>query len=212
MTEEKKENGTWWFTFNKLSGAYIQALFIPEELGDAALSEEYFDYLKAPDDFDPEIYTWSGDQKNGKPVLIETMPQVVTETELNMRAQSKIRTKYDYYRQLNLVFDLLREMIVRHNQLVRVLATENQTNEMVSEALLSESTYKDADEAYQYIAKIRANNSRYKEAYADNQAFIYLDQKGEEERLMNLLEGGLDELFPNPTLPHGRTLEVTSRE
>ncbi len=212
MTEEKKEIGTWWFTFNKLSGAYIQALFIPDELGDAALSNEYFDYIKAADDFDPDIHTWSGDKKNGKPALIETTPQVMTETELNMRAQSKIRTKYDYYRQLNLVFDLLREMTVRHNQLARVLATENPPKELISEALLPESAYKSADEAYQYIAKIRANNDRYKEAYAENQAFIYLDREGEEERLMNLLEGGLDELFPNPTLPHGRTLEVTSRE
>jgi hypothetical protein len=167
--------------FNKFTDQYIGMTYGTEAM---ALAEEncdhtHFKYKTV--DMDPETEVWEGNFTTGQIIPLAQQTTVISETELDADCQDKIFRQYRYYHQLNLVYGVL-------DQLIAAVALD--------EALLT-----DYRQMQTYIRKIVENNNRYKDAYAQQEGYEYLDKPSERDRLNAQLEGGLHEVMGRSTHP-----------
>lgn len=160
------ENQKMVLVFNKFTGAYIgMTSGIDHER-----NEVNFKYKVLA--FDPDTHIWEGDYDTGSLVMIQNASVVISETELDADCQDKIFREYKYYHQLNVVYGVL--------------------DKLLQAASLSDGDY---EAMKTYISSIVANNERYKEAYAAQEGYSYLDKQAERDLLNAQLEGGLHEIM-----------------
>lgn len=167
--------------FNKFTGQYIGMTYGTEamELAEEQCDSTHFKYKTAELDLDTE--TWEGDFDTGKIIPVGQQTTMISETELDADCQDKIFRQYRYYHQLNVVYGVL--------------------DQLIAAALLDESLLTDYREMRTYIQRIVENNARYKEAYAQQEGYEYLDKQREREVLNAQLEGGLHEVMGRSTHP-----------
>ena len=101
--------------------------------------------------------------------------------ELDADCQDKVFRQYRYYHQLNVVYSVL--------------------DNLIATAALDETLLADYRKMRVYIQQIVDNNERYKEAYALQEGYEYLDKQAERDRLNAQLEGGLHEVMGRTTHP-----------
>lgn len=171
--------------FNKISRVF--AGYRSGPLGPEDINTDY--YVARQETFDPATHAWSGDFETGKIIPKTEVKQIVTERQLQGRAQDKIFKKYKLSKQLNITTDVLLVMLDRINQLC-TQAGIDPINEETSPELVT------LNEMRYYIETILANNKRLTQAYIDNPAYEYMSIRDELKQQSDLLEGGLYELFP----------------
>ena len=160
------ENQKMVLVFNKFTGAYIG---MTSGIGHER-NEVNFKYREV--ELDPATQIWEGDYDSGSVVMSQNATVVISETELDADCQDKIFREYKYYHQLNVIYGVL--------------------DKLLQAASLSDSDY---EVMKTYIASIVANNERYKEAYAAQEGYTYLDKQAERDLLNAQLEGGLHEIM-----------------
>lgn len=74
-------------------------------------------------------------------------------------------------------------------------------DQLIAAVVLDESLLTDYRQMQTYIRKIVENNQRYKEAYALQDGYEYLDKPSERDQLNAQLEGGLHEVMGRSTHP-----------
>lgn len=166
--------------FNKITGAYLGSmLFIGTDQQTELLSGKQHEAMSTLlVDMDVETEIWEGDITTGKIIPISEKQPEVTEYMLDAGAKNKIFRKYKYYHQVNIMADMIELLMAK------LSFTPDEQAEF--------------DAMRTYIAKIKANNERYKTAYQASTDYKYID-KAEYFRKMNAeLEGGLQEVVGRP--------------
>ena len=156
--------------FNKITGAFLgYVIGVPKD----RLKTEYFKYRFLEMDTSKE--EWSGDYDSGKIVGKHDLKPTILEDSLDNQAQSKIRTKYDYYKQINILMSII--------------------DDLVQGQEISAEHKKDYAEMKEYIDEtLRVNNS-YKTAYSELDDFDYLDKTAQDKAIADQTEGGIHEIM-----------------
>ena len=167
--------------FNKFTDQYIGVTYGTEAmaLAEGNCDSTHFKYKTV--EMDPESEVWEGDFTTGQVIPIAQQTTVISETELDADCQDKVFREYRYYHQLNIVYGVL--------------------DHLIAAAALDESLLADYRTMRTYIQQIVDNNTRYKEAYAQQAGYEYLDKQAERDRLNAQLEGGLHEVMGRSTHP-----------
>lgn len=169
--------------FNKFTGAFIGSTYGSAEMNVTAETCDQTNFKYKEVDINPELETWEGDYETGKIVKHADQKVIITEEELNIDCQDKIFRKYRYYRQLNILYGVIDELIKMVGIDDEKLAPYNEMRE--------------------YLSKIRENNDRYKEAYKNTPGYEYWDKAKEREELNKQLEGGLHEVIGRDKTTNG---------
>ena len=163
-TDEKQDVH---LAFNKISGAFLGVI-----IGAAELDETYLKYRKVR--MNPAMETWQGDYDTGKIVSKEAQPAQISEFVMDATCNSKIGRKYQPHHQLNIMGDLLDAVVSQSG-----LLPEDHP------ALVA------FHEMRKYIAAVRANNKRLKEAYLEGEHYNYRSKEDMIAVQDAELEGGL---------------------
>lgn len=166
--------------FNKITGAFLgYVIGVPKD----RLKTEYFKYKFVEMDLYSE--EWIGDYNSGSVKNKHDLKPLILEDSLDNQAQSKIRTKYDYYKQINVLMNII--------------------GDLVQDRPISEENKDDYNNMKDYINETLRVNAAYKEAYSELDDFEYLTKADQDKALADQTEGGLHEvvgmrpLFQNNT-------------
>lgn len=129
-------------------------------------------------EMDRENEIWEGSMDAGRLIPISERKPVITEFMVNSGAKDKIQRKYPIHAQVNILVKMV-ELLLE-----KVDMTEEEIQE-----------FRDMVE---YINHVRANNSRYKDAYKANPNYDYVSAGEYIDRLNDELEGGLQEVVGRP--------------
>ena len=161
--------------FNKLTGAFIGQLIGIES---KKLSKQYFVYKTL--EFDPKTHIWQGSFEDGKLVALGQIKPMVTELELDAACHQKIKKRYKYYHQLNMLFHLV--------------------DTLLSKGVLDEtdSGVSDFIEFKLYTERTRANNELFKASMIACPNHDYKTKEDIEAEMNDRLHGGLQTIVGRP--------------
>jgi len=161
-------------SFNKTSGIYSGFIYHGQgNLRQEDLNTEYFMYKTV--EMDPDTETWEGDINTGRIVALAEQPQEIRESEVDAATQERIFQKYKYYKQLNIIFGIMDQLIDINNP-------------------ETTSTYADLDtteyEAFKaYLTQMRLDLEAEKQGYIDDPAFRYISKEEEHQIFMDSVAG-----------------------
>jgi len=164
--------------FNKITGALLG--IISHGTGEREIVEPDADspIIFKEVEMDRETETWQGTMADGGIVPLSERKSVITEFMVNSGAKSKIQRKYPQHLQVNMLIKMVSLLLDKSD--------------------LPEEEVQEFRDMVTYIEHIRANNRRYKEAYAKNPNYEYLSANDLVEKLNDELEGGLQEVVGRP--------------
>ena len=169
--------------FNKISGALVSRIV------GSKLDMVRTEYCKGKVvTFNPATHRWIGDYDTGSLKPIIEAPKEVYEKALDGTAQRKIRDKYDYYHQLNIVIDMLSLLLEASSLTTEQKASFNKMKE--------------------YIAETKELNNRYKDSYKNDPSWDYKTKEDTQSELNDKLAGGLHEVIGPRLRGHGSSLEL----
>jgi thiamine pyrophosphokinase len=159
--------------FNKLTKVLIG--MIDDVGGTQQEGNEYIVYKSVEIDID--THTWVGDFDSGKIELKGKVPMEVYEETLNNKVKDKILSQLDYYKQINVIFEMLDGLIY---------------GDIKQESLDKYERVK------AYINEQRTINERYKQAYKDSDTHKFISLEEQDEIVATQLEGGLHDMVIGP--------------
>lgn len=161
-------------SFNKSSGIYTGYIYA----GDGSLKQEDLNtefYVYRTVMMDPETETWQGGINDGKVVEIASQPTMVRESEVDRATQQRIFQQYKYYKQLNIIFGILDQLIDINNPATTSTYADLNTTEY--------QQFKD------YIAKMRADLQAEKQSYIDDPAYNFITKEQEHQMFLDTYSG-----------------------
>lgn len=161
--------------FNKLTGAFIGQLIGIES---DKLNDQYFIYKTL--EFDPKTHIWKGNLATGKLVALGELKPMITELELDAACHQKIKKKFKYYHQLNILFGLVNTLIIK--------GVLDELDPGVAEFL----------EYKLYTERTRANNEQLKASISACPDHDYKTRENLETEMNDRLHGGLQTIVGRP--------------
>jgi len=169
--------------FNKISGALVSRIV------GSNLDKVRTEYCKGKVvTFNPATHRWVGDYDTGSLKPIIESPKEIYEKSLDGTAQRKIRDKYDYYHQLNIVIDMLSLLLEASSLTTEQKASFNKMKE--------------------YIDETRDLNNRYKDSYKNDPNWTYKTKEDAQDEVNDKLAGGLHEVIGPRLRGQGSSLDL----
>lgn len=161
--------------FNKLTNAHCSTV-----VGGSAskLGTQY--YIWRTEKFNPTTHEWRGDRHTGKVVSIGEIKPLMSETVLNAQCHQKIKKKYLYADQINILSKMFGALIEKG-----VLSPED-------------AGVAEFNEMQKYINRTLDNNSQLKSHYESSEDHEYVSRKEESKRQSDCLHGGMQAIAGRP--------------
>lgn len=175
MNEERNKVQTVHVGFNKLTKAHCSSV---TGMKLENLDTKYYEWVAV--EFNPTTHMWKGDKDVGSVVSYGEVLPVESESNMNATCHQKIKKKYMYFDQINILSGLMEELI---------------TNGVLDK---KSETVQDFLEMRDYIGRTRKNNVRMKEAISESEFHEYVTLDEEFRAQGRCLQGGLQGVSGRP--------------
>ena len=168
--------------FNRESDEFCGEIFCDDY---SNLDETYFKYKIIT--FDRKTHVWDGgNYVTGKIIPIGEEPVNVFETDINATTYQTITDRYPVYRQVNILTDLL--------------------NTIVESGAISGVAVDEFNAMREYVSARRTLNVNYKNAYINDDSFVYISEQEATDMEARRVSGGFHEALG------GRIISTTQRD
>ena len=124
---------------------------------------------------DPDTQTWQGNIDTGSIVSVESQPLEVKESDIDRDTQKFIFNKYKYYKQINIIFDIIDQLADIQNP-----ATATTFADFVTT---------DYDVFKQFLEDARVSNLAEKESVQSDPAYVYVSKTEENQLFQDTYAG-----------------------